>query len=114
MAKDELKEEARREAACMGEDVMMENCDADRDPKLDASLEVVSMLSRMLDHFTWMGIANMDPEQAESREELLKMKIAFIRTAAALLEPALQYVEEYIAVLIATDASDDALEGETD
>ena len=103
-----------KEKACMGEDVMMENCDEDRDPKLDASLEVVSMLSRMLEHFTWMGIANMTPEQAESREELLKMKLEFIRTAASLLEPALQYVEEYIAALIAEDASDDVLEGEKD
>lgn len=102
------------EKACMGEDVMIEKCDSDRDPKLDASFEALGMLSRMLDHFSWMGIQNMDSEQAESRQDIIKMKLAFIRTAAELLEPALQYIEEYLDMLQSSDDAEDSLEGEND
>jgi hypothetical protein len=103
-----------KEKACMEEDIMMEKCDQERDPKLDASFEALGMLSRMLDHFSWMGIQNMDPDQAESRQEMIKMKIAFIRTAAELLEPALGYVEEYVDMLMNSDSAEDSLEGEND
>jgi hypothetical protein len=101
-----------KEEACMSEDIMMEKCDDDRDPKLDASMEVFSILAKMLDRFTWMGIQNMNPEQAESRQEIVKMKIAFIREAASLLEPALKYVENYMGVLISSDTVEDEAEGD--
>jgi hypothetical protein len=102
---EEPTTERKLETACCMEEMMEEPVD----PKLNASLELLEVLSRMLDHLCYMGISRLDAETATERNPLITMKIGFIREAVSMLEPALKNIEAYIGD-VATMSEEDMME----
>lgn len=73
-------------------------CECDKpDPKLLASLELLSVMSRLLDNLMYAGLVGLDEDTVASRKPVVAMQIGFVREAAALLGPALQTIEDYLS-----------------
>jgi hypothetical protein len=93
-----LLEDVKKEVAC--------GCMEDPpDPRLMASLELLSVLERLLENLMYSGLAGLDEETAVTRKPIITMQMGFIREAVKMLEPALTTIEQYLSYVGSTDSS---------
>ena len=86
--------ELKKEVGYVGGDP----CECDKpDPKLLASLELLSVMSRLLDNLMYAGLVGLDEDTVVSRKPVIAMQIGFIKEAATLLGPALKTIEDYLS-----------------
>jgi hypothetical protein len=93
-------EDLKKEVAC--------GCDYEEpDPRLMASLELLSVLERLIENLMYSGLAGLDEETAQTRKPVISMQIGFVREAAGMLEPALKTIEQYLAYVGTPDTTTD-------
>jgi hypothetical protein len=102
MSLEDLKKEVG--CGCM-EDVV--EC-SDPDPRLMASLELLSVLERLIETLLYSGLTGLDPDSAETRKPIIMMQMGFVREAAKMLEPALQTIEQYMTFVGSQDVEEDS------
>lgn len=101
-------EDLKKEVAC--------GCMEDPpDPRLMASLELLSVLERLLDNLMYSGLSGLDEKTAVTRKPIITMQIGFIREATKLLEPALATIEQYLSYVGSSESpeEDDMMSGPT-
>ena len=90
-------EDLKKEVSC--------GCYEEPDPRLMASLELLSVLERLLENLMYSGLSGLDEKTAQTRKPIITMQMGFIREAVKMLEPALTTIEQYLSFVESPDSS---------